>query len=190
MAALEAGQGGGRSVEGGGIAEILAPYPWDYVLGSVHFVGELAVDQDPALVDALPLNGAWRAYFDTLAEAARSGVFDVLSHPDVVKYHGRRPGASTVEALHDQAASAAAEGGVALEVSTAGLRKPVRELYPDVSLLRAARDRGVPITLAADAHLPEEVGRDIGLAVAQAREAGYETVTVFEGRTGRQEPLG
>lgn len=201
VAAIEEGKQAGLPVKlgiemdwfaglGDGIAEMLAPYPWDYVLGSIHFIGELAVDQDPALVDAVPLDEAWRAYFDTFAEAARSGIFDVLSHPDLVKFYGQRADASIVEELHDQAATAAAEGGVALEVSTAGLQKPVGELYPDVSLLRAARGREVPITLAADAHLPEEVGRDIELAVALAREAGYETVTVFDGRTGRQEPLG
>jgi histidinol-phosphatase (PHP family) len=76
--------------------------------------------------------------------------------------------------------------GVALEISTAGLRKPVGELYPAASML-ASRP---PITLASDAHVPADVGRDLDRAVAHARLAGYETVTVFTGREGRQEPLG
>jgi histidinol-phosphatase (PHP family) len=70
------------------------------------------------------------------------------------------------------------------------LHKPVGEVYPDPELLAACQVRGVPITLASDAHRPDHVGRDLGRAVEQARAAGYETVTVFERRQRRQEPLG
>jgi histidinol-phosphatase (PHP family) len=80
--------------------------------------------------------------------------------------------------------------GVALEVSSAGLHRPVGELYPDASLLALAREAGVAITLASDAHLAEDVGRDLDRAVAHARAAGYDTVTVFDRRRRRQEPLG
>jgi histidinol-phosphatase (PHP family) len=83
-----------------------------------------------------------------------------------------------------------AEAGVAVEVSTAGLRKPVSELYPDGDLLARCRDLGVGATLASDAHVPHDAGRDFGLAISHLRAAGYETVTVFDGRISRQEPLG
>src|SRR5205823_5742021 len=63
-------------------------------------------------------------------------------------------------------------------------------LYPDFGLLRACRERGVPITLASDAHVPSLVGQDFDEALDLARDAGCETVTVFENRVGRQEPLG
>jgi histidinol-phosphatase (PHP family) len=76
---------------------------------------------------------------------------------------------------------------VALEISTAGLHKQIGELYPDPEFLAAAR---LPITLASDAHAPQNVGRDLARAIEHARTAGYETVTVFERRRARQEPLG
>jgi histidinol-phosphatase (PHP family) len=166
------------------LADALAPYAWDYLLGSVHFVDGFGVDGRPRLIDAVGTEEAWRRYFEELAAAARSGLFDVLAHPDLVKVWGVRPPKGAYGSL------LLALDGVALEVSTAGLRKPVRELYPDAALLRASRERGVPITLASDAHVPALVGQDFGLAIAHAREAGYETVTVFERRSHRQEPLG
>jgi len=80
--------------------------------------------------------------------------------------------------------------GIAVEVSTAGLRKPVRELYPHPDLLAACRRRGVPVTTGSDAHAPDLVGQDFDRARELLRSAGYETVTVFEQRRARQEPLG
>jgi histidinol-phosphatase (PHP family) len=171
-------------------AEVLAPYPWDYLLGSVHYVDGFAVDQEPGLVEKLPANEAWRRYFVWLRNAARSGLFDSLSHPDLVKHHGPRADAEAVQWLHEETADAIEAAGVCVEVSSAGLHKPVGELYPDPPLLEACRARGVPITLASDAHVPQNVGRDLDRAVEFARETGYETVTIFEGRRRRQEPLG
>jgi histidinol-phosphatase (PHP family) len=172
------------------LADALAPYPWDYLLGSVHFVDGFAVDQEPGLVEKLSPAEAWRRYFVWLRNAARSGLFDSLSHPDLVKHHGPRPDPEAVQWLHEETADAIEAAGVCVEVSSAGLHKPVRELYPDPPLLEALSARGVPITLASDAHVPQNVGRDLDRAVELARSAGYETVTVFEERRRRQEPLG
>jgi histidinol-phosphatase (PHP family) len=171
-------------------AEVLAPYPWDFLLGSVHYVDGFSVDQAPGLIEKLPPSEAWRRYFVWLRNAARSGLFDSLSHPDLVKHHGPRADPEAVRWLHEETADAIEAAGVCVEVSSAGLHKPVGELYPDPPLLEACRIRGVPITLASDAHEPQNVGRDLDRAVELARAAGYETVTIFEGRQQRQEPLG
>ena len=167
----------------GELGDALEPYPWDFLLGSVHWIDGVAVDQRPGLWGDHSPERVWALYADELVAAARSGRFDVLAHPDLVKIFGDR-----VE--WDWQPLIDALDGVALEVSTAGLRKPVGELYPDAELLRAAKTAGAPITLASDAHLAADVGRDIGLAVEHARAAGFETVTVFTARRGRQEPLG
>jgi histidinol-phosphatase (PHP family) len=90
----------------------------------------------------------------------------------------------------DWSGVAASLDGVRLEVSSAGLHKPHGKLYPNPDLLREAKQRGVEITLASDAHAPQDVGRDLARAIELARSAGYETVTVFEERQARQEPLG
>lgn len=170
--------------------EILAPYPWDYLLGSIHFVDGLGIDARPSLIEEAGEDAAWQRYFGRLSELARSGLVDVLSHPDLVKWFGIRPKQMRTAACHAELVDALGGTGVALEVSAAGLHKPVADVYPDADLLEAAHPRGVPITLASDAHVPAHVGRDLDRAVERAREGGYETVTVFEGRTARQEPLG
>jgi histidinol-phosphatase (PHP family) len=161
------------------LAEILRAYPWDYLLGSVHWLDGLAVDSTPdaGVWTEWPVDEVWRRYFEALEELAASGHVDVLAHPDLAKIFGRRPDRIEYPRL----------AGVALEISTNGRYKPVGELYPDQELLTAT---GLPITLASDAHVPENVGRDFELALELARAAGYETVTVFEERVARQEPLG
>ena len=171
-------------------AAALEGYDWDYLLGSVHFVDGFGVDVEPGLVEKLGAGEAWRRYFVWLRNAARSGLFDSLSHPDLVKHHGPRATAEDVHYLHEETADAIEAAGVCVEVSAAGLHKPVRELYPDPPLLAACRARGVPITLASDAHEPQNVGRDLDRAIDLARSVGYDTVTVFESRQRRQEPLG
>jgi len=162
------------------LAEVLEPYPWDYLLGSVHWIDGHSVDSAPdgGIWAEAAVEEVWRRYFAALADLASSGHVDVLAHPDLAKIFGLRPeGAIDYPPLE----------GVALEISTNGRYKPVGELYPDLELLQAAR---LPITLASDAHVPANVGRDFDLALQLAREAGYETVTVFENRQPRQEPLG
>jgi histidinol-phosphatase (PHP family) len=163
--------------------ELLAPYPWDFVLGSVHFIGQAGIDGAPSLVETVGVEEAWRQYYDTLALAAASGLFDALAHPDLVKMYGPEipwNWAAVVEPLD----------GTCLEVSSAGLHKPHGKLYPNADLLRQARTRGIRITLASDAHVPQNVGRDLDKAIEHARAAGYETVTVFDRREARQVPLG
>jgi histidinol-phosphatase (PHP family) len=169
--------------------DLLEPYPWDYVLGSIHFIDGFGVDGEPRLIDAVGVGEAWRRYFDMLMAAARSRLFDSLSHPDLVKMFGDRPERALEEDLHVEAAEALAETDVAVEVSTAGVRRPVAELYPDPHFLRVCRGRGVPVTTASDAHVPELVGRDFERARDLLRNCGYETTTFFDRRTARQVPL-
>ena len=172
------------------LADLLAPYPWDYLLGSVHVLDGEMVDIEPGLWARVPVEEVWHRYFVHLRGLARSGLVDVLAHPDLVKLFDRAPGEEDVAFHHEETADAIEAAGVAIEVSTAGLRRPVGELYPAPELLTALRERGVPVTIASDAHVPDGVGRDFDVAVEALRGAGYETVTVFDRRTARQEPLG
>jgi histidinol-phosphatase (PHP family) len=162
-------------------ADVLGPYPWDYLVGSVHFVDGLGIDGEPTLVDAVGAAEAWRRYYEWLVDAA--AYVDVLAHPDLVKMYGP-------ELDWDWPTLAASLRRVAIEVSSAGLHKHHGKLYPDARLLSAARAAGLPITTASDAHVPAHVGRDLDRAIEHARAAGYETVTVFDAREPRQEPLG
>ena len=165
-------------------AEALAPYPWDYVLGSIHFLDGYCIDGQPnTLIEAVGVEEAWRRYYAALGDAAHSGLFDSLAHPDLVRMFGPKID-------WDWPRVAASLDGVAIEISTNGLYKPHEELYPNPGLLAAARAKDLPITLASDAHVPQNVGRDLDRAIEHARAAGYETVTIFDRRRSHQEPLG
>ncbi len=168
------------------IRVLLASQPFDIVLGSVHWLGDLAVDHpDYPCWDSLGAGETWGRYLDELAAAAASGLFDVLAHPDLPKVFGT-PMPEGLTTRRDAVIAQIAESGVAVECSSAGLRKPCRELYPDPDWLAAFRRAGVPVTLASDAHRPEDVARDYPTAVAALRGAGYETITRFRGREPEQ----
>jgi histidinol-phosphatase (PHP family) len=172
------------------LTEAIAGYPWDLLLGSVHWIDGVAVDQEPGLWALHSVEEVWRSYVAAVRELAASGSVDVLAHLDLAKIFRHLPDAVLLAELHEQLADAAAGAGIAVEISTAGLHKPVGEPYPDPALLRACVERGVPVTTASDAHVPVNVGRDFDRALALARAAGCETVSVFDGRTRWQEPLG
>lgn len=166
------------------LSAALQGYPWDYLLGSVHFLGKWAFDMSPKVgwperdVDAV-----YTQYFATWERACTTGLFSSMSHPDLVKKFGHRPHASP-HAHYASAAKAAARAGVAVEVSSAGLRKPVQEVYPDLELLQAFRQAGVPITLGSDAHSAEDVGLGLSAAAAWAQQAGYTMLSRFNQRQG------
>jgi histidinol-phosphatase (PHP family) len=181
----------------GRTAELLEARDFDYVVGSVHFVGEgdAAVDHDGFDVwegDA-DAEEVWTRYFDHFNRCARSGLFDILAHPDLVKVWGRdrRPlPAGDLRRFYEPAVEAIVEGGAAVELSTAGLRKPVGELYPARGFAELIAQAGVPFALSSDAHLPEQVGFGYEQGVAFLDELGVQEIAVFEGRRRRLEPLG
>jgi histidinol-phosphatase (PHP family) len=174
-------------------ANLLDARDFDYVVGSVHFIGESAVDHPG--YDAWEQGDAesvWRRYFETLAEAARSGLFDVLAHPDLVKVWGagRPTPIRDPRFFYEPAVEAIAEAGVAVEVSTAGLRKPVGELYPAAAFAEMCVDAGADFSLSSDAHVPEHVGWEYAATVETMGDWGITEIAVFERRERRLEPLG
>ena len=179
-------------IEGGDaeIRRMTREHSLDMVLGSVHFIDGWAFD-DPDLTDRYSdwdIGKLWDRYFSTLADAASSGLFDVMAHPDLVKKFGFLPGEDPAR-WYEQTAEVLADAGVAYEVNTAGLRKPCAELYPAPGFLRAAARRGVPVTCGSDAHRPDEVGAGMGEAREALLAAGYRSLVVFRGRLPEEVPL-
>ena len=176
------------------MAALLDGRDWDYVVGSVHFLGETSVDYDryDVWTTGESPDRVWRKYFEWLGEAAASGLFDVLAHPDLVKHWGReRPWPERDPRYHYEVAmEAIAESGIAVEVSTAGLRKPVGEIYPSRAFLEMVLDAGNPIALSSDAHTPEQLGYGYDRALELLDSLGVREVVVFEQRARRLEPLG
>jgi histidinol-phosphatase (PHP family) len=181
----------------GRTAAMLEARDFDYVVGSVHFVGEgdAAVDHDgfdvwDADADA---DAIWTRYFDHFDRCARSGLFDILAHPDLVKVwgHDRRPlPEGDLRRFYEPAVEAIVAGGSAVELSTAGLRKPVGEIYPARAFAELVVEAGVPFALSSDAHLPGQIGFRYDDALTFLDELGVEEIAVFEGRRRRLEPLG
>ena len=176
------------------MASLLEARDFDYVVGSVHFLQSVAVDMDPYSVwdTGQSPEEIWRHYFQTIGEAARSGLFDVLAHPDLVKIWGSErplpPG--DLRRYYELAIDGIAEYGIAIEVSTAGLRKRVGEIYPAPAFLELCLEAGAPVALSSDAHRPEDVGADYDQALEYLDALGVRELCVFEHRHRRLEPIG
>jgi histidinol-phosphatase (PHP family) len=168
----------------GWIEKLAGMADWDYLIGSVHYLTpDWAVD-NPAYVGRyreMPAEELWSMYWSAAEKCARSGLFDFIAHPDLVKIFGARP-RGDLDRFYEPVVKALAETGGAFEINTAGLRKPVHELYPAPGFLKLARSAGVPLVINSDAHMPEQVGMDFEAGRALAHEAGYETVLRFKNR--------
>ena len=175
------------------IARLIGDRPWDYIIGSVHFIADRAVDHDGYDIWATSSpDEVWSRYFEALGDAAASGLFDVLAHPDLVKVwgSGRPDPPRPRREYYELAVERIAGADVAVEVSTAGLRKPVGEMYPTRELLEMLVAAGKPVALSSDAHEPEWIGYGYDGALAFLQAAGVERLCVFDRRTRREEPLG
>ncbi len=177
------------------MANLLDAHEWDYVIGSVHFLRDRAVDMAgewDVWGRGEDAEKVWRRYFETIGEAALTGMYDVMAHPDLVKMWGRaRPWPDgDLRRFYEPAVEAFHEAGVAVEVSTAGLRKPVGEIYPSRAFLEMVVDAGLPVALSSDAHVPGDVGHGYEAAVALLEEVGIGEICVFEGRERHMERLG
>jgi histidinol-phosphatase (PHP family) len=179
------------------IANFLEQRDFDYVVGSVHFLRDHSLDMDDYSVwgSGASAEDIWRGYFLALGEAARSGLFDILAHPDLVKVWGparrdRPLPEGDLRRYYELAIDGIAESGVAIEVSTAGLRKRAQEIYPAPALLQMCVEAGAQIALSSDAHRPEDVGADYGRALELLESVGVSELCVFARRERRLEPLG
>lgn len=173
------------------VMDLLKPYPWDFLIGSVHWIGGWAIDssESAAEYDRRGVDVAWEQYFELETQLAASGAVDVLAHVDVCKKYGKRPTQEPLE-LYRLVVEAAAASGTAVEVSSQGLRKPSQEIYPSPVFLQMFNDGGVPITLASDAHQPDEAGWGHAEVVDAARAAGYSSHLRFENRQSISTQLG
>lgn len=172
------------------LVRVLAPYPWDYVIGSVHFVGNWGFDNPETVsrYDEWDLSDLYHRFFRLESMAAQSGLFDILAHIDLIKKFGHRP-SHGLGPVYSGLAETIAEAGVAIELSTAGLRKPVREPYPCAELLAECCRRGVPLVISSDCHSPEEVAWGFDSAREMAISAGFAEVARFERRRRFVDPI-
>ena len=166
------------------IKELAGMYPWDYFIGSVHYVSQWWAIDNPAYLSEWKKHDpyeVWSIYFDWLTRAAETGLFEIMGHADLPKKFGIRPDRDCTS-LYDRFLTAVASKGIAIELNTAGLRKDCKEIYPCPQLVHLAYQKGVPITFGSDAHAPGEVGMNFTEALTLARSAGYTHRCRFTGR--------
>ena len=149
------------------IRDLANRHPWDYFIGSVHYVSETWDMDNPKKIDqwrSSDTYDVWAGYFDWLTRAASSGLFDIIGHADLCKKFGFYPDRDCT-GLFERFLDAAQKADVSIETNTAGLRKDCREMYPSPQFLELAHTRQIPLTFGSDAHAPD--------AVKLARITGY-----------------
>jgi histidinol-phosphatase (PHP family) len=167
------------------VAALLAGYPFDVLLGSVHWIGTWRFDDlaNPVSMDqwtVRDVDAAWSDYVTAIEELAASGTCDVLAHPDLVKAAGHRP--ATPDTCWDRLVEAAVSSGMAAELSSAGWRKPAAEAYPAPALLERFVRHGVPLTTASDAHRLADVADRSAELAGQLAALDVDTLRAFRGR--------
>lgn len=160
---------------------MLGKYPFDYIIGSVHVLGDWIFDSpsDVDRYDELDLDEFYLEYLREVRDMVASGVYDIVGHPDLAKKFDKRPSIDLAP-HYREILVAMKELGTCYEVNTAGLRWPVGEMYPEPAFVRMAAALGVPVTLGSDAHCPEDVGRDFDMALELVLGSGYRDLATFE----------
>ncbi|HZF01914.1 MAG TPA: histidinol-phosphatase HisJ family protein [Methylomirabilota bacterium] len=157
------------------IRELAAKYPWDYFIGSVHYVSDSWAIDDPQKLSEWKNRDSfevWQIYFERLTKAAESKLFEIIGHADLPKKFGHKPN-HDCSALYEKFLDAAKKNNCAIELNTAGLHKDCKEIYPSREILQIAFKKNVPITFGSDAHAPGEVGMNFADAIQLARDVGY-----------------
>ena len=156
----------------------------DFVLGSVHFL-----DRDDQMFDSVPdgaeqfeghdVDAIYADYLRRVREMAATGLIDCLSHLDLIKIHGHRPRAE-VGAIVNETLDFIRARNLAIELSTAGWRKPVNELYPSDRIIELAIEKGIRFTIASDAHSHAQLGSNYPRLAEKMAAFGVRQICIFE----------
>ncbi|NQS76892.1 MAG: histidinol-phosphatase HisJ family protein [Peptococcaceae bacterium] len=165
------------------LADMLAPHKFDFITGSVHFIDGWGFDNpaERAEYARRDIDTIYKRYFALVQQAAQTGLFDIMAHPDLIKKFNYRPHQDPWP-LYEETARVFKNAGVCVEVNSAGLRYPVQEIYPGPELLQIFFAHGLPVTLGSDAHRPADVGAGLPQALELIKSVGYREVATFSNR--------
>lgn len=158
----------------------LKPLPLDFVIGSVHWLGDWGFDTDPATWEGRDVLAAYEEYYRTLAQAARSGIFDVIGHPGNIGYYGHRPDIKELDRLEDEFVGSLKNQRIVVEINTGGLLRPAHAVFPRSTVLRKLRQAQRDIVLGSDAHRPEDVGHSMADMVQMLKQMSFVCTTRFQ----------
>ncbi|GIP48933.1 MULTISPECIES: histidinol-phosphatase HisJ [Paenibacillus] len=176
------------------IERIITAYPWDYVIGSVHFLGEWDVSDFRQVHnwEGQDVFAVYERYYDAVTKAAQTGFYDFLGHLDVIKRFGYKPGPEreqeTIQ-LERKTLTAVKKAGIAMELNASGLSKPCAEMFPSERILQAAIEMKIPLTVGSDAHDPQKLSEHLDQARTLLYNLGVRELATFEGRRRTMIPL-
>lgn len=163
------------------IGQALQGFNFDYIIGSIHFLDEWNYDTDKSRNSEFENDYLYEWYFGELQKAVKSGLFDYMAHPDLIKKHRIWPDTSK-KLLFRETAKVFADNGVAYEVNTSGRDRPCGEFFPGSELISELYEAGVPVTLGSDSHNSSQIGRYFSDAKELLRETGYQSLVRFKSR--------
>jgi histidinol-phosphatase (PHP family) len=170
------------------IRNYLRDFPLDYIIGSVHYLGEKSVDGSTDLYKEKNIDRIFKSYFNSVSAAASSGIFDIIGHCDLIRIFGFRP-TSDQEPLYRLLAKAMKKYDVAFEVNTNGRNRPLADFYPDRKFLHVFNEENVPVCVNSDAHMPSRVGQYFDEAYDLLRYVGFTEMAVFNKRERHMVPF-
>jgi histidinol-phosphatase (PHP family) len=170
------------------IDSYLNTLPLDYIIGSVHYLGEKTVDVGPEFYEGKSINKLFESYFDSVISAVNSELFDIIGHCDLIRIYGYKP-TSDLEPLYRKLAKAMKVHNVAFEVNTNGRNRPLADFYPDRKFLHIFREERVPVCVNSDAHMPSRVGQYFDEAYELLNYTGFNEMAVFDKRVRRMVPF-
>jgi histidinol-phosphatase (PHP family) len=170
------------------ILTFVYPLPLDYIIGSVHYLGEKTVDFGPEFYEGKSIDRLFKSYFHSVSAAAASGLFDIIGHCDLIRIYGFKP-LSDQEPLYRMLARTMKIHNVAFELNTNGRNRPLADFYPDRKFLHIFREENVPVCVNSDAHMPLRVGQYFDEAYELLRYVGFTEMAVFEKRVRHMVPF-
>lgn len=168
--------------------DFLEPFQLDYIIGSVHFQGEVTVDLGPQFYEGRDIDDLFSRYFKTVEAAVASGIFDIIGHCDLIRIYGYKP-VGDIATLYRSLAKCMKKYDVAFEVNTNGRNRPLADFYPDRKFLKIFLEEGVPVCVNSDAHMPSRVAQYFDEAYDLLRYTGFTEMAVFENRRRRMVPF-
>jgi histidinol-phosphatase (PHP family) len=163
------------------IRQVIAYFPVDYVIGSVHFLNDWNFDTDQSLYGKWPNDVLYKQYFEYVQLVAKSGLFDVIGHIDLIKKLNCWPETDQT-ALYEETLKIIKEANTVIELNTSGIDRPCGEFFPNMQILEIASNLGIPVTLGSDAHKPNQVARHFDIAINKLKKAGFTRIVRFRNR--------